>query len=112
MLSKSGQLRAPLMIERRTEPRTYLADVSGRILIDEHRTVPCIISDRSASGVRVTLPGSEDVPDAFVLTVDETGEMLVCRAAWRKVDQIGCIMDDHTTAVRPRSILRRQPVLA
>lgn len=104
--------RAPVMIERRAEPRTYLTDVTGRILIDEHRTVPCIISDRSAGGVRVTLPSTEDVPDAFVLTVDSTGETLICRAAWRKPDQIGCTADAHVSVGIPRSLLRRQLAMA
>lgn len=99
------------MIERRAEPRTYLSDVTGRILIDEHRTVPCIISDRSASGVRVTLPSTEDVPDVFVLTVDDIEEMLVCRVAWRSADQIGCTCDAHGAAWRPPSRLRPQPAL-
>ena len=99
------------MIGRRTETRTYLSDVTGRILLDEHRTRPCIVSDRSTSGVRVTLPGAEDVPDAFVLTVDGTGEMIVCRAAWRTADQIGCTADAHVAAWRPPATLRRQVTL-
>lgn len=85
------------MIERRAEDRTSL-NISGMILVDEHRTMPCIISDRSATGIRVTLPSAEDLPDVFILTFDDTGEALVCRAAWRKVDQIGCIADVLVTA--------------
>ena len=85
------------MMERRAEDRTRLA-ISGMILVDEHRTVPCIVSDRSATGIRVTLPNTEDLPDVFILTFDDTGEALVCRAAWRKVDQIGCIADVLVTA--------------
>lgn len=80
------------MTERRTEDRTRL-NISGLILVDEHRTLPCIISDRSATGIRVTSPSAEELPDTFILTVDDTGEALVCRAAWRKVDQIGCTAD-------------------
>jgi len=80
------------MIERRAEDRTPL-NVTGLILVDEHRTMPCIIFDRSASGVRITSPSAEELPDTFILTVDDTGEALVCRAAWRRVDQIGCIAD-------------------
>ena len=99
------------MIERRTETRTYLSDVTGRILIDEHRTVPCIVSDRSSSGIRVTLPGPEDVPDAFVLSVDYTGEVIVCRSAWRKADQIGCSVDAPVAAWRPPSRIQRQTAL-
>jgi hypothetical protein len=100
------------MIERRTEPRSYLSDITGRILIDEHRTVPCIVSDRSASGIKVTLPTTKDVPEAFILTIDGTEETLVCRAAWRKDDQIGCIADALVTEWRPRPTLRRQLALA
>jgi len=85
------------MIERRAEPRLCLPDVTGRILIDEHGAVPCIASDRSWSGIKFTLPSTEDVPDAFILTIDGAGETLVCRAAWRKDDQIGCIADALVT---------------
>lgn len=92
VLSVPRSLRAPSMIERCAEERTRL-NVSGMILIDEHRTTPCIISDRSATGIRVTLPRAEELPDTFILTVDGTGEAIVCRAAWRRLYQIGCITD-------------------
>lgn len=95
------------MVERRAEDRTRL-NISGVILVDEHRTMPCIISDRSATGIRVTLPSAEDLPDVFILTFDDTGEAIVCRAAWRKVDQIGCIADVLMTAWLVRPALRQQ----
>lgn len=99
------------MIERRIEDRTRL-DVSGVILADEHRTMPCIISDRSATGIRVTVPGAEELPDTFILTFDDGGEALVCRAAWRKVDQIGCIADVLVSAWLVGSTRPRQPAWA
>ena len=80
------------MIERRAEDRTHL-NITGLILVDEHRTMPCIIADRSAFGVRVISVSAEDLPDTFILTFDDTGEALVCRVAWRRADQIGCIAD-------------------
>jgi hypothetical protein len=80
------------MIERRAEIRAVL-NIDGMILADEHRSMPCTISDRSATGIRVTLPSAGDLPDTFILTVEDTGEALVCRAAWRTADQIGCIAD-------------------
>ncbi|MCJ2087938.1 PilZ domain-containing protein [Methylobacterium sp. E-005] len=96
------------MNERRAEDRTCL-NIPGMILVDEHRTLPCLIADRSATGIRVTLPNPENLPDVFILTFDDTREALVCRAAWRKADQIGCIADVLVTAwlVQP---LRRPPV--
>jgi len=93
------------MNERRAEDRTRL-DIPGMILVDEHRTVPCIIADRSATGIRVKLPNTETLPDVFILTFDDTGEALVCRAAWRKDGQIGCIADVLVTAWLVQPALR------
>ena len=89
------------MLERRDVPRTLLNTV-GRISLDEHRTLPCLLFDRSLGGVRVALPDAESVPDKFVLTVEGTGEVLVCRTAWRKTDEIGARTDapDHDRFVR------------
>ena len=95
------------MIERRAGNRTRL-NIPGMILVDEHRTVPCIIADRSATGIRVSLPNTENLPDVFILTFDDTGEALVCRAAWRKDDQIGCIADVLVTAWLVQSSRRPQ----
>ena len=97
------------MLERRSEARTPL-NVAGRISLDEHRALPCIVFDRSPDGVRVALPDVELDPDMFVLTVDGTGEVLVCRAAWRRVDVIGCIAGspDSTPVLRSS---RRRPAL-
>jgi len=93
------------MIERRAEDRTRL-NIPGMILVDEHRTVPCIVADRSATGIRVTLPNTENLPDVFILTFDDSGEALVCRAAWRKADQVGCIADVLVTAWLVQPALR------
>lgn len=100
------------MIERRTETRTDLSDVTGKVLIDEHRAMPCVVSDQSPNGIKVTLQSTEDVPDAFVLTFDGTGEALVCDAAWRKADQIGCTADADVSDWRAQRTLRghRAPV--
>jgi hypothetical protein len=96
------------MTERRAANRTRL-NVAGMILVDEHRTTPCIVSDRSASGIRVTLPCAEDLPDAFILTFDDTGEALVCYAAWRKAEQLGCRADALVTPWRVSPTPGRRP---
>lgn len=96
------------MTERRAKDRTRL-NIIGVILIDEHSTVPCIVSDRSARGIRVTLPSAVDVPDVFILTMDEIREALVCRTAWRKPDQIGCMAEVLVTAWSAETTLSRRP---
>ena len=96
------------MIGRRYETRTR-HNTPGMILVDEHRTLPCIVSDRSATGIRVTLPSTDDVPETFILTLDGSDEALVCRAAWRKPDQIGCIADPLVPAWLAVRSLNQQP---
>lgn len=104
-------IREVSMIERRAGPRTTL-NVTGNISIDEHCSLPCLVYDRSQGGVRIALPEAEIVQDTFLLRIDATDEILVCRVAWRKVDEIGALADapDTVRAVRPS--LRLQPVPA
>ncbi|KAA0125045.1 PilZ domain-containing protein [Methylobacterium sp. P1-11] len=95
------------MFERRSAPRTRINE-TGSISVDEHRSIPCIVYDRSAGGVRVALPDAEIVPDSFILSIDASNEILVCRAMWRKADEIGAATD-APEAVRPgRLNLRRE----
>jgi hypothetical protein len=87
------------MFERRRAPRTFLNE-TGSISVDEHRSLPCIVYDRSLGGVRVTLPEAELVPDTFVLSLDASNEILVCSAVWRKAEEIGATADG-APAVHP-----------
>ena len=96
------------MIERRYEVRTP-HNTPGTILLDEHRSAPCIVSDRSATGIRVTLLNTDDVPDTFILTTDDADDTLVCRVAWRKPDQIGCTADVLAPAWVTGPSMRQQP---
>jgi hypothetical protein len=101
------------MLERRAEPRTQLVNVTGQISVDEHNTLPCVVSDRSTGGVRVTLPNPELVPELFVLTIDGSGEVLVCCTAWRKADQIGARADTpENVRVLQSGLVRRHPLCA
>jgi hypothetical protein len=76
------------MFERRSASRTLLNE-TGSISVDEHRSLPCIVYDRSLGGVRIALPEAEIVPDSFVLSLDASNEILVCSAVWRKAEEIG-----------------------
>jgi hypothetical protein len=86
-----------VMFERRSAPRTILNE-TGIISVDEHRSLPCIVYDRSAGGVRIALPDTEIVPDRFILSIDASNEILVCQAIWRKADEIGATADVPETA--------------
>lgn len=97
------------MLERRSQSRTHL-NVVGKISIEEHQSLPCIVFDRSTAGVRVTLPDAELVPNFFVLTIVLTGEVLVCSAAWRRGDEIGCTTSPPTSGRAVRSRRLRQPI--
>jgi hypothetical protein len=87
------------MFERRSYPRTRLNE-TGSISVDEHRSLPCIVYDRSAGGIRIALPDAEIVPEHFVLSIDASNECLVCRAVWRNAEEIGATTDE-SPASRP-----------
>lgn len=76
------------MIDRRAVPRLRL-DVPGRICLDEHRSVSCLVYDRSDAGVRVTLPEADIIPETFLLEIDHSPTFFVCRLVWRKGEEIG-----------------------
>lgn len=76
------------MIERRAESRTRL-DAPGRICLDEHRSLSCLVFDRSEGGVRVILPEADLIPETFLLEIDQAPVFLVCRLIWRKGEEIG-----------------------
>ena len=95
------------MFERRSALRTLLNE-TGSISVDEHRSLPCIVYDRSAGGVRVALPDAEIVPDNFILSIDASSEILVCRAIWRKAEEIGATTDIPETARSGRANLWRE----
>jgi hypothetical protein len=94
------------MVERCNASRS-LSSEGGSISIDEHRSLPCIVYDRSESGVRVALPDAEIVPDRFVLSLDAGSEVLVCRALWRKAEEIGAATDERGMVQVIRPSLRR-----
>lgn len=96
------------MVERRAAPRTTL-NMTGNISIDEHRSLPCLVYDRSPGGVRIALPEAEIVQDAFLLRIEATDETLVCRVSWRKMDEIGARAHAPEAVLAVRSSPRLQP---
>jgi len=99
------------MFERRSSPRTLLNE-TGSISVDEHRSLPCMVYDRSTGGVRITLPEAEIVPDRFVLSLKAGNEILICQAVWRKLDEIGASTETSEVPPPAQSGLRRDRTAA
>ncbi|MCJ2121862.1 PilZ domain-containing protein [Methylobacterium sp. J-077] len=96
------------MLDRRSAPRTFLNE-TGSISIDEHRSLPCIVYNRSLGGVRIALPEAEILPDRFVLNIDSSNEILICRVVWRKAEEIGAATNEPEIGRSGRPSLRRVP---
>jgi hypothetical protein len=76
------------MLERRIEPRRRFNEI-GSIAIDEHTSIPCIVYDLSQRGVRLTMPGTDAVPETFVLTSPCIEGVRICMVTWRDDETIG-----------------------
>ena len=76
------------MEERRAALRQRV-DEGGLISIDEHTSMGCMVHDVSVTGVRLTMPNTASVPDAFMLDAPCVGGIRVCRVAWRDDETIG-----------------------
>lgn len=61
----------------------------GRICLDEHRSLSCLVYDQSEGGVRVTLPDADLIPETFLLEMKGAPSFFVCRTVWRKGEEIG-----------------------
>ena len=77
------------MSEQRQSPRrrTYLggcATVERPASTDE-----CLVRDLSSGGARIVFSGSTPIPDAFVLTIPNTGDTRAVRIVWRDGLQAG-----------------------
>lgn len=86
------------MSERRqsTRRRTYLggrANYEKPISSDE-----CLVRDCSPDGARIEFSGSTLIPDAFDLTIRDSGETRRVRVVWRDGLQVGAA---YESAARP-----------
>ncbi|GBU16517.1 MULTISPECIES: PilZ domain-containing protein [Methylobacterium] len=80
------------MQDRRAAPR-HRVDESAVIAVDEHRSIACLVYDISASGVRLTMPDTSDVPETFLLSSRHLADARVCVAVWRTAEEIGAAFE-------------------
>ncbi|WP_430912419.1 PilZ domain-containing protein [Methylobacterium sp. sgz302541] len=76
------------MQDRRAAPRQRI-DAGGLIVVDEHRSIACLVYDLSNGGVRLTMPDTSEVPATFLLSGEGLGDADVCVAVWRTHEEIG-----------------------
>ena len=95
-----------MMSERRqsVRRRTYLggcASFEKPASSDE-----CLVRDRSPGGVRIVFSGSTPIPDAFDLTIRESGETRSVRVVWRDGLQAGVAYQSAAPPFAPEAARR------
>ncbi len=74
--------------EKRRAPRRVLLK-SGRIIFNRGRsTVDCVVRNLSKTGARLEVKTVVGIPDAFYLSINESGTQ-PCRVVWRRLKEIG-----------------------
>ena len=73
-------------MEHRRAPRKPL-ERPGLVIADDGETYPCIASDISPRGARITLLGRHQLPGEFSLSL--FGERYRCRLVWRTCFHVG-----------------------
>ncbi|MER2266260.1 PilZ domain-containing protein [Methylobacterium oxalidis] len=83
------------MEERRASPRSRVNE-DGLVIVDEHTSLPCMLYDRSETGVRLTMPDTRLVPDTFILIARCLGVAYVCTVARREDETLGVRLTQAT----------------
>ena len=76
--------------EKRKDHRKHLRYPAKIDIGDGQPPRPCLLSNVSASGARILLETSDELPDHFALLLAaEHGALRRCRVIWREGNQIG-----------------------
>ena len=91
------------MSERRqsVRRRTYLggrASYEKPLSSDE-----CLVRDRSLGGARIEFSGSTPFPNAFDLTIRDSGETRSVSVVWRDGLQVGVAYESEALAIAPEA---------
>ena len=78
--------------EARTTRTEYRHDVLKAARIDlenDNRSIDCIVTNMSISGMRILYTGSDlHLPEFFTVTLINEGKSLPCRLAWRRGEEL------------------------
>jgi hypothetical protein len=77
--------------EKRAARRKHLHYPARIVAGEDTPLVPCILTDISETGVRVSLQGegAGELPETVVLLLSPTGVKRRCRVAWREGNEVG-----------------------
>jgi hypothetical protein len=72
---------------------------------------PCVISDLSKGGAKITGVIVENLPDEFMLRISRARGSRKCRVLWRKRDKVGVAFIEHFASADDPSVdrTRRAP---
>lgn len=80
--------------ERRKVPRFPQRNVFASITFGSRRSaISCLVRDLSRAGAKVWTLAVKIIPDNFVLTLDESGEVAHCVVIWRSETELGVVFD-------------------
>ncbi|WP_439572660.1 PilZ domain-containing protein [Phreatobacter sp.] len=86
-------MRSRRSLDQRDQRGTARRDLSYPLAIElpaDGRLLPCMMNDISKGGARVTLREDGEVPDRFVLRLDNAGRATrQCRLVWRRGNELG-----------------------
>ena len=94
------------MSERRqsSRRRTYLGGCA--VYEKPASTDECLVRDRSLGGARLVFSGSAPVPNAFDLTIRDSGETRSVRVVWRNGLQVGVAYEPAAVPYAPEAARR------
>jgi hypothetical protein len=75
---------------------------SGRIILDDLHGVECTVRDVSATGAKLLVKKTDDLPDQFRLLLSADSSIRPVKVMWRKSDSIGV----HFTGEAKKSLLK------
>jgi hypothetical protein len=78
--------------ELRKKPRRQFHYNAGILIDQTSAPIPCMISDISESGARLSLEGAAELPESFVLLLIPNGAARrSCRIIWREGTTVGVV---------------------
>jgi len=74
--------------ERRTSPRSRVLK-GAKLVIGSASTIDCVVRNVTASGARIQIANTVELPESLGLTLDGGFTVRPCRVIWRSVTETG-----------------------
>lgn len=75
--------------EDRRSPRKRVARAATMIASPHAPEIPCVVLELSATGAKLHVHGSQDLPQRFQLAIEQDGLMRPCTLIWRRRNHAG-----------------------